>query len=457
MSRPDPQRTRDFALEVLARLREAGFEAYWAGGCVRDSLLGRLPKDYDVATNARPEQVRNLFGNRRTLAIGAAFGVIAVVGRGGAGTIEVTTFRSDEGYSDARHPDAVHYSTAEADAQRRDFTINGMFFDPLAPDGGRVIDYVGGLADLENRLVRAIGDPRARFHEDRLRLLRAVRFAATFDFALEEETWKAIRELAPGITAVSAERIAQEMRLMLVHANRARAMDLLRGSTLLAAILPESQPAPGDENAPDQGAQGPAARLSAPKSWRHTLAMLDRLGPSPDENGPSFSLALAALVCGVLGRQTAPGSGGDAEAAAAAERVCRRWRLSNQEIRRVAWLVRQIGVVRRASEMTWPRLQRLLITEGIDELLALAEADALAAGERPADVEHCRRLLALPEAELNPPPLVTGDDLIAHGVPPGKGFATLLERVRDAQLLKEITTKAEALALVDRLRKELGA
>ncbi|MEX2559471.1 MAG: CCA tRNA nucleotidyltransferase [Pirellulales bacterium] len=449
MSQADPQRTRDFALEVLARLREAGFEAYWAGGCVRDSLLGRLPKDYDVATNARPEQVRNLFGNRRTLAIGAAFGVIAVVGRGGAGTIEVTTFRSDEGYSDARHPDAVHYSTAEADAQRRDFTINGMFFDPLAPDGGRVIDYVGGLADLENRLVRAIGDARARFNEDRLRLLRAIRFAATFDFALEEETWKAIRELAPGITAVSAERIAQEMRLMLVHANRARAMDLLRESTLLAAILPESQPASGDENAPDQGAQGSA--------WRHTLAMLDRLGPSPDENGPSFSLALAALVCGVLGRQTAPGPGGDAEAAATAERVCRRWRLSNQETRRVGWLVRHARLVRQAREMPWPRLQRLLITEGIDELLALAEADALAAGERPADVEHCRRLLALAEAELNPPPLVTGDDLIAHGVPPGKGFATLLERVRDAQLEKEITTKAEALELVDRLRKDLGA
>src|SRR5688572_25996293 len=174
-----PERQRAFALEIVEKLRAAGFEALWAGGCVRDELLGLVPKDYDVATSATPEQIRNLFGRRRTLAVGAAFGVITVLGPRAAGQIEVATFRTDAAYSDGRHPDAVTFTTAEHDAQRRDFTINGLFFDPVAQ---KIVDYVGGQDDIQRRIVRAIGDPRLRLREDRLRMLRAVRFAATFQF-----------------------------------------------------------------------------------------------------------------------------------------------------------------------------------------------------------------------------------------------------------------------------------
>ena len=205
----DPEQQRRFALEVVRQLRTAGFEAYWAGGCVRDELLGRTPKDYDVATNATPPQIRALFGNTRTLPLGAAFGVITVLGPRSAGMIEVATFRQDAEYSDGRHPDHVTFSSAREDAARRDFTINGMFFDPV---DGQVIDFVGGQADLRDHLIRAIGSPRLRFGEDKLRMLRAVRFTAAFGFSLDAETAATIREMAHEIPVVSPERIAMEMR-----------------------------------------------------------------------------------------------------------------------------------------------------------------------------------------------------------------------------------------------------
>ncbi|MBL9124924.1 MAG: CCA tRNA nucleotidyltransferase, partial [Planctomycetaceae bacterium] len=205
----DPAQQRDFALGVVQRLVEAGYIAYWAGGCVRDQLLGRIPKDYDVATNAAPDQVRQIFGRRRTHAVGAAFGVITVAGPPGAGHVEVATFRRDLAYSDGRRPDAVEYSSPVEDASRRDFTINGLFFDPLA---AQIIDFVGGQADLERGVIRAIGDPAARIVEDKLRMLRAVRFAATFGFELEPETRAAVAAPAAELPVVSAERIAPAKR-----------------------------------------------------------------------------------------------------------------------------------------------------------------------------------------------------------------------------------------------------
>src|SRR5436190_4202816 len=233
---PDPVRQRAFALEIAQKLRGAGFEALWAGGCVRDELLGLVPKDYDVATSATPDQIRNLFGHRRTLPIGASFGVITVLGPREAGQIEVATFRTDAAYSDGRHPDAVTFTTAEHDAQRRDFTINGLFYDPIAE---KVVDYVGGQNDLQARIVRAIGDPRSRLSEDKLRLLRAVRFAATFNFAIDSETLAAIQDMAPEINTVSPERIGMEIRRMLIDPNRAQALSLLLETKLLAHVLPE--------------------------------------------------------------------------------------------------------------------------------------------------------------------------------------------------------------------------
>jgi poly(A) polymerase len=420
----DPEKQRGFAVEVVGKLRAAGFEAFWAGGCVRDQILGRIPKDYDVATAARPDEIRALFGTRRTLAIGAAFGVITVLGpKIPAGQIEVATFRQDSAYSDGRHPDAVEFSTPEADAQRRDFTINGLFYDPIED---RVIDFVGGQDDLARGIVRAIGEPRARFVEDKLRLLRAVRFAATFDFTLDPATREAVEEMAGQITVVSVERIAGEMRLMLVNHRRATAVDLLRDVGLLDVILPELSTANQPEVLTATGRPGEAA-------WVATLEVLDALADG------SFPLTLAALLHAFVD-------------AAASLSVCRRWKLSNRDTQRTGWLVEHQHALLGARHAAWPKLQRILISEGIDELLLLHEAIAQAAEKPTSDVEHCRELLKMPRDQLDPPPLLSGDDLIAHGVPRGKLYQSLLEAVRDAQLEKKITTKQQALALVDQLR-----
>ncbi len=420
MTEIDPQSQREFAVEIVATLRAGGFEAYWAGGCVRDQLLGRKAKDFDVATSARPEQIRDLFGRRRTLELGAAFGVITVLGPKRAGQIEVATFRRDAEYSDGRHPDAVTFSTPREDAQRRDFTINGLFYDP---QDGAVIDFVGGQQDLARGIVRAIGDPPARFSEDKLRLLRAVRFAAALGFEIEPVTRQAIEAMSGEIHAVSAERIAAELRLILIGANRRRGVGLLAEVGLLAAILPEiDTQRPTDESPP------------APHSpWSTTLQILDAL------EEPGFPLALAALVHEF----------GDESLI---EAIGQRLKLANVETRSAGWLVANWRTVEQARTCRWPSLQRLLIAEGGGALIALAAARAAVSGEHQADVEFCRRMLELPEAELNPPPLINGNDLIAHGVPAGPEYQRLLERVRDEQLEKRIGNQREALALVDRLR-----
>jgi poly(A) polymerase len=422
-----PEEQCRFATEVVRRLRQAGFEAYWAGGCVRDRLLGRTPKDYDVATNATPPQIRRLFGHRRTLAIGAAFGVITVLGPKQAGQVEVTTFRQDAAYSDGRHPDRVIFSSAQDDASRRDFTINGLFFDPM---GQQVIDFVGGQEDLARGVIRAIGQPEKRFAEDKLRMLRAVRFSATFDFEVEAGTLAAIRQMAHQITVVSPERIAMEMRRMLVEPRRAEAVRLMLATGLAAVVLPEITP--GD----DAGRE----RL------RRALAVLARLPQL------GFPLALATLLHNLVNP-------------AGARRACRRWRLSNQETHRVAWLVEHHATLGGARSMRWSALQPILIAEGIGDLLAFCEAASAGhplAGppaeghvscpaEWSDEVAYCRSLLKQPRERLDPPPLVTGDDLLALGVPQGPQYRMLLRRARDAQLDGEIHSKAEALTLVNRL------
>jgi tRNA nucleotidyltransferase/poly(A) polymerase len=378
--------------------------------------LGRTPKDYDVATSARPEQVRELFGHRRTLALGAAFGVIAVRGPQDAGQIEVATFRRDDAYSDGRRPDHVTFSSAAEDAARRDFTINGIFYDPLDE---RVLDFVGGQEDLRRRLIRAIGDPRERFEEDKLRLLRAVRFAATFEFDVEPRTLEAVCLMAGEITVVSAERIAGEMERMLVDRHRVRAVRLLVETGLAAGVLPEIVPA------------SPAGRdrLDA------VLAVLDRLAQ------PGFPLALATLLH--LGTD-----------AAAAAGVCRRWRLSNRQTERTAWLVEHHAALREPRSLRWSQLQPLLVAEGIDDLISLEEAAALAARRDTSHLAWCRSLLAQPSEVLDPPPLLTGDDLLRHGVRPGPVYRVLLQRIREAQLDGEIRTPDDALALADRLWRD---
>jgi poly(A) polymerase len=418
----DPARQRAFALEIAQKLRGAGHEALWAGGCVRDELLGLAPKDYDVATSATPEAVRELFGHRRTLPIGASFGVITVLGPRAAGQIEVATFRSDASYSDGRHPDSVSFTTAEHDAQRRDFTINGLFFDPIAE---KVVDYVGGQDDLARRTIRAIGEASMRFGEDKLRMLRAVRFAAAFDFTIEPGTLRAIQAMAAEISVVSAERIGAEIRRMLIDPNRATALELLRQTSLLQHVLPEVD------------------RL-ADADFHNTKTVLDAI------EGVSLPVALAALLD--CPQRNASKHSNDTAAVAnsslLASTVGRRLRYTNHEIERTAWLLAHRDDISNARQLPWPKLQRLLTHPGAVEVLALHEAIA---GTDDAALAYCRERLAWPAERLNPLPLVDGSDLIRHGLAPGPVFAGLLEQIRDAQLNGEIHSRDEALALVDRL------
>jgi tRNA nucleotidyltransferase/poly(A) polymerase len=403
----NPNEQRRFAEEVVRRLRAAGFTAFWAGGCVRDRLLGRTPKDYDVATDATPPEIQKLFGRHRTLAVGASFGVITVKGPRAAGMIEVATFRKDAAYSDGRHPDSVTFSSAEEDAKRRDFTVNGLFFDPIE---NRVIDYVGGQVDLAARRLRAIGDARERIAEDKLRMLRAVRFSAALDFDLEATTLAAIREMAGQITAVSAERIAMEMRRMLVESGRVRAVGLLLESNLAAFVLPEIL-----SNSPDD-----KTKLD------ESLAVLGRLAE------PNFPLALATL----LHKQVSP------EAAAS---IGRRWKLSNEETDRVVWLLRHRDSLDDAKSLRWSRLQPILIAAGIGDLLAFLEAVSPATAEPAA---FCREKLKLSSEKLDPPPLVTGDDLIALGIPQGPQYRVLLEEIRDMQLDEKLKNREDAIRYI---------
>lgn len=456
----EPAAARNFALEVVRRIRQAGFEALWAGGCVRDRLLGLVPKDYDVATSATPDQIQQLFGHRRTLAIGASFGVISVRGGRREGQIEVATFRRDAAYLDGRHPQYVTFSTAVDDAQRRDFTINGLFYDPIEE---RVLDYVGGQEDLVRGVVRAIGDPTQRIDEDKLRMLRAVRFAATFRFALDPATLAAVQKHARQLGIVSAERVAAELRRMLVHDQRHRALELLAECELLTVILPEAAdcwPVAGERD-DDRVA-----------SWNRVVGLLEQL------HEPSFAVALAALLrepcwhgrgsAGLPTREAGAAATEPAEALATrapvtssedqensvarfVARICGRWRLSKEETAGVSRILTIEPLLRRARRLAVPQLQRILVGPWIDEGLQLAQAVARVEHDAAEDLALCRERLALPRQILNPPPLVTGSDLIGLGIPRGPKYRLLLDAVRDAQIEGRIRDQAEAIALVREL------
>ena len=416
---------REFAVEVVRRLREKGFVACWAGGCVRDLLMGRAPQDYDVATSATPSEVRTVFGPRKTLAVGESFGVIIVKGSPRTGHVEVATFRREGPYSDARRPDHVTFSSPEEDAKRRDFTVNGMFYDPLEE---RVIDYVDGQADLEARVVRAIGDPHDRMREDRLRMLRAVRFAAILDFALEPQTADAIREMREGVRQVSAERIAQELQKMLVHRRRRRSIELAADTGLLPILVPELPPL-------DPAAPTP--------EWNATLQALD------DLTAPSFEIAFS-IVLRTLG---ASAKGKRSGAGGAVDEICLRLRLSNQQRSHIVWLAenqREMDGLERAEPWEW---KRFLQQPWAADLLTQQSLIRRHTGEDLDPIEFLLDLRSrLTADEINPPPLVTGESLIARGLPPGPGFRDILDRIRNAQLNGEVSTPDEALALVDRLR-----
>ncbi|MFO0802115.1 MAG: CCA tRNA nucleotidyltransferase [Gemmataceae bacterium] len=440
---------REFAIECVRTLQQAGFRALWAGGCVRDELLGLAPQDYDIATDARPEQVRKHF--RRTLAIGAAFGVIEVIGPrladGTHHTLEVATFRSDGSYTDGRRPDSVVYSSPEEDARRRDFTINGLFFDPIAEQH---LDFVGGRADLQAKVLRAIGDPAARFEEDKLRVLRAVRIATRFNLVIDAATLEAAKRIAPQITVVSAERIAEELRKLLSHPNRSRGAELLEEFGLLEVLFPDlftSPPALRGEVAvlmrrastPTAGEGAVAEAVPPPASpGVKTASRGFDSDLSPAEPGErcleslpseaSFELAFATLLH-ALGK-------------AQVERIADRLKLSTAEKTRIVWLVANQAALANAAALPLHKLKPLLAHPGAEELVELHRAFG-------HDVAFAERMLRESSRELlDPPPLVTGEDLIAMGMKPGPAFKRLLDAVRAAQLDERIHSKEDGLRLV---------
>jgi poly(A) polymerase len=420
------------ASDVVRRLRAAGYETYFAGGCVRDRLLGREPGDYDVATAAPPEAVRKLF--RRTVGVGAAFGVILVLD--GDFQFEVATFRSDDAYLDGRHPTAVHFATAEADAQRRDFTINALFQDPI---DGRVIDFVGGRADLAAGIVRAIGDPAARIREDRLRMLRAVRFAARFGWTIDPATHAAIRTAAPSVVDMSAERIGDEIVKMLTEGHAKRSFELLDDTGLLGVVLPEVAAMRGVAQSPDYHPEGDV--------WTHTLLLLDQLPAAAPE-----TLALGCLLHDVAKPVTAGRRddgritfyGHTDRGAAMAVEIVQRLKRSRDTWERVAYLVRDHLRLVQAPAMRLSTLKRMLAEDGFDELLHLARLDALASNGDLQFVLFCARRREELRETVRPPRLLDGHDLIAMGFAPGPALGATLRALETAQLEGEVTTRAEA-------------
>jgi poly(A) polymerase len=401
---------REFATEVVSKLQRAGYQALFAGGCVRDELLGLMPADYDIATSARPEEVQAQF--RRTHTFGASFGVVEVLGPKDANgewlKVQVATFRSDGNYSDGRRPDSVTFSSPEEDAARRDFTINGLFRDPIS---GKLWDFVGGEADLNAKVLRAIGNPEERFTEDKLRILRAVRMAARFELTIDPVTLAAAKRMASEIKAVSAERIAEELRKILTNRHRERGVRLLAEVGLVEHILPTVNRDPAE--------------------WERTCSALGRLPLHA-----SFELAFTLLF-----RKAGPGSIGS---------IGRQLRLSNDEWNRVSWLWMH-------NERTFSRdeprstLYPLLAHPAVHELLTLHRAE----GTDPDVLEYLAGLLRdHPPETFNPPRLLTGDDLKAMGLSPGPHFKPLIEEVRALQLDGQLKNRWEAEEKIrERLRE----
>jgi poly(A) polymerase len=424
---------RQLALDIVRTLRTAGHAALFAGGCVRDMLRGVMPHDYDVVTNAKPEQVRALFP--KTFEVGAQFGVVLVLSEGE--TFEVATFRCDDAYEDGRRPTSVTFSTPEADARRRDFTMNGLFYDPVAES---VLDYVGGRADIERRVVRCIGDPVARFTEDKLRMLRAIRFACNLGHTIEPATFHAIQQMAPQITVVSAERIRDELIKTFTRSHAGEGLRLLEESGLLAVVLPEVAVMKGCEQPPQFHPEGDV--------FRHTCLMMDAL------RDPSVTLAFGTLLHDVgkpLTFQRAPDrirfNEHDAVGAQVAEAVLRRLRFPNDTLEAVVACVENHMVFRHATEMRKAKLKRLLSRPTFAEELELHRLDCLASHSDLTNHEFLRTAqVEMPPAVVAPAPLLTGHDLLALGMKPGPSLGALLREARELQLEEKLRSREEALA-----------
>ncbi len=427
------------ARNIVQRLQHAGHTALFAGGCVRDRLLGREAHDFDVATSARPEQVRALFP--RTVAVGAQFGVICVLE--GGEEFQVATFRSDDAYIDGRHPTGVTFSTPEQDAARRDFTINGLFYDPIAE---KLIDHVGGQADLAAGVLRTIGDPEARFTEDRLRLLRAVRFAATLAFDIEENTWRAVRELAPVVTAVSAERIRDELVKILLSPQRLRGFDLLDESGLLHAVLPEFEALKGCEQPPQWHPEGDV--------FTHTRLMLSLL-PEVVSVPLVFSILLHDIGKPPTysydeRQQRIRFSGHEKVGAKMTGEIMGRLRFPRAQIDATVEAVDKHMAFKDVQNMRVAKLKRFMSRPNFEDEMRLHWADCSSSHRLLDNYRFLReKQTEFASEPLIPPPLVNGRDLIERGWKPGPALGEILEAVQTRQLEGTLTTREDALKWVE--------
>ncbi|HYF47900.1 MAG TPA: CCA tRNA nucleotidyltransferase [Planctomycetota bacterium] len=427
----------EFATSVVRKLVDARHRAVFAGGCVRDMLLGTEPKDYDVATSAKPEEVMKLF--RRTIPVGVAFGVVRVLDKGEHPlAVEVATFRGESGYADGRHPTEVHFTNEIEDVKRRDFTVNGLLFDPLKDE---VLDYVGGREDLSRKLLRAIGDPAQRFAEDHLRMLRAVRFAAQLGFEIEPATFAAVKANVANIHSISAERVRDELNRMLSGPNPRRAFELLKSSGLLREILPEVDAMAGVQQPPQFHPEGDV--------WTHTLMLLGQLSNAP------LSVALGALFHDVGKPPTFTVTDRirfnehEKVGAELTQTIMRRLKYANEEIERVVALVKGHMMFKDTEHMRPSTLKKFLRQPHFEDHLALHKLDCMASHGSLDAYEFCRaRLGQESEETLRPPPLITGQDLIALGLQPGPKFKQILQEVEDRQLEGALTDKEAALAFV---------
>ena len=445
---------------MVQTLEEKGHQAYFAGGCVRDLLLGGQPKDFDVTTAARPDEVMRLFP--RTEAVGAHFGVVLVLDEvaGERVATEVATFRSDGAYTDGRRPDAVVFADdPREDVLRRDFTVNGLLLDALRFEAGEAtgscaLDYVAGREDLERRRIRAIGDPVRRFTEDKLRTLRAVRFAARLGFAIEPATMQATRQLAPQVTVVSCERIRDELTKILTEGGARRGMELLEESGLLAVLLPEVARMQGCEQPPEYHPEGDV--------WVHTLMLLDHL---PAGVSPTLAWGMLLHDVGKPPTYTAPDPGrpgdrirfnGHAEIGVAVARaLLNRLRFSNDDCAQILALVKHHMHFGDVPKMKRSTLKRFLRLPRFEEHMALHFADVTSSHGMLCPYRTAQRALAeMGVEEIRPALLLTGNDLIQAGYRPGPGFREMLTVAEDAQLEGTVTTREEAMALV---RAQFGA
>ena len=426
------------ATRLVERLRAAGHEAFFAGGCVRDMLLGKEAHDIDIATSAKPEEVQHLFP--RTVAVGAAFGVIVVLEDDFE--FQVATFRSDGAYKDGRHPESVSFTTAEGDAKRRDFTVNGLFYDPIEK---KIIDHVGGESDLKAGILRSIGNPEERFSEDKLRLIRCIRFGASLGFQIEEETWKAVCRMAPQITVVSAERLRDELVKIFTHPSRVRGFDLLDASGLLEILLPEVTHMKGCEQPPDFHPEGDV--------FVHTRLMLSLLPPEVS----------VPLVFSVLLHDTGkPGTfrrdetgrirfnGHESVSAEITTTIFERLRFSNAETEATVVGVKNHMSFKDVKNMRVATLKRFLARPTIEDEMELHRVDCLGSHGLLDNHDFLRdKQVEFSNAPLIPPPLITGRDLISSGYKPSPLFKKILDAVEAMQLEGAVTTPEEALAWVN--------